>query len=149
MARQRSISDLQTELQRKRSELARLRAQGSRLAAELEEVNKRIDGLSGGGAATGAAGRRAKAAPRRAKKRPASKRAVRQPAKRATGTPLADYIARALAGSDGMRVRDIEAAVRKAGYRSAAKDFYNIVAATLRDRPEFRRVSRGVYKLKS
>ena len=67
---------------------------------------------------------------------------------RAGGRPLVDYIVDALKGlRGGMRVKDIMTACAKAGYRSASKDFYNIVAATVRDETRFRKLSRGIYTL--
>jgi hypothetical protein len=45
-----------------------------------------------------------------------------------------------------MRVKNVMAAVKKAGYKSLSKDFYGIVAATLRDDKRFVKISRGVYK---
>ena len=47
----------------------------------------------------------------------------------------------------GMRVKDVMAAVTEAGYVSSSKDFYGIVAAALRDDKRFRKLSRGVYTL--
>jgi hypothetical protein len=46
-----------------------------------------------------------------------------------------------------MRAKDIKAEVEKI-YNSDAKDFYAIVAATLRDRSTFKKVARGVYRNK-
>ena len=46
-----------------------------------------------------------------------------------------------------MRVREIVAAVQEAGYKSAAKDFYGIVATAVRGEG-FEKLGRGVYRLK-
>lgn len=48
----------------------------------------------------------------------------------------------------GMRVSDILPAVKAAGYKSDAKNFYAMVAASLRDKKLFQRLSRGVYTTK-
>ena len=48
--------------------------------------------------------------------------------------------------SDGMRVKEVVGAVKKAGYKSLSKDFYGIVATTLRNK-KFKRIKRGLYKL--
>jgi len=62
--------------------------------------------------------------------------------------PLVDFVAGVLAGSKGMRVKEVAAAVKKAGYKTNSKDFYGIVATTLRDK-KFAKVSRGVYTVKT
>lgn len=78
------------------------------------------------------------------------RRPVGRPRKRrsrATGKPLVEYV-RAVLGKapQGMRAKDVTSAVRKAGYRSFSKDFYGIVATTLRDK-RFKKLRRGVYTL--
>lgn len=66
---------------------------------------------------------------------------------RATGKPLIEYVRAVLAKApQGMRAKDVASAVTKAGYRSFSKDFYGIVATTLRDK-RFKRLHRGVYTL--
>ena len=47
----------------------------------------------------------------------------------------------------GMRIKEVVAAVKKAGYKTKSKDFRGIVSATLRT-PKFKRIKRGVYTLK-
>jgi len=49
---------------------------------------------------------------------------------------------------DGMRVKDIMAAVRKAGYKTNSKDFYGVVATAVRE-GGFQKLSRGVYTLRA
>ena len=62
---------------------------------------------------------------------------------------MVNYIRDALADAgQPLRVKDIMNEVAKRGYRSASKDFYNIVAATVRDPKHFQRVKRGVYTRK-
>ena len=48
----------------------------------------------------------------------------------------------------GMRVKEVMNAATKAGYVSRSKDFYGIVATALREGPQFKKISRGVYALK-
>ena len=89
-----------------------------------------------------------KAAKKVAKK--AAKRVVGTPTKpkKAEGKPLIGYVQDVLAkAKDGMRVKEVMAAVQQAGYKSAAKDFYGIVATAIRE-GGFEKVSRGIYRLK-
>jgi septal ring factor EnvC (AmiA/AmiB activator) len=128
----RSIQEIQKELEAKQKQVASLRAKRNKLSSQLATVEKQISRLTGGAPAKRAA------KPRRGKK--ARRR-------RARGKPLVAYIEEVLAGHPkGMRAKDVAAAVAKAGYKSRSKDFYNIVAATLRDK-RFKRLSRGVYAL--
>ena len=48
----------------------------------------------------------------------------------------------------GMRIKDIVVAVQEAGYKTAAKDFYGLVAVGVRGEG-FKKLGRGVYKLKT
>ena len=131
------------------------------LARELDALDRQINALTGKRKRRGRKpgpkpgrkpGRPAMRATRRTGKKTAkraAKKTVRRARKRATGKPLTEYIREVLAQAAApMRVRDIMTAVSKAGYRSASKDFYNIVAATVRDPKSFQRIKRGVYKLK-
>jgi hypothetical protein len=62
------------------------------------------------------------------------------------GKPLVAVLRDVLQKSGkGMRARDIAQAAVEAGYRSAAKDFYGIVATALRDKKSFKKLRRGVY----
>jgi hypothetical protein len=108
-----------------------LRRQRKKLAKQIGSLDRQIAALAG--------------KPGRAARRPAA-RASRP---RARGKALPDYIRDVLAKSKkGMRVKEIEAAVRKAGYRTKSKDFYGAVAAAVREGRDFQKVSRGVYKLR-
>ncbi len=123
----KSIPEIQKELEDKKKTLTKLRAERRDLQKRLAAVDRKISSISGSRHSTKAA-------------------AGRKPRRR-RGKPLADYIANVLKKSGKpMRTKDIAAAVRKAGYKSKSKDFYNIVATTLRD-DRFKRVSRGSYTL--
>jgi len=131
-ARNKTIRELRRELKAKETKLRKLHAQRRKITARLGVIDGRISALAGD---VGKAGPKRKAtASRRARKRP-------------RGEPLVKYIQGVLArAKQGMRAKDVATAVVKAGYRSTSKDFYGIVAATLRESSEFKRVSRGVYK---
>ena len=137
--RVKSIEDLRRELQARENQLGKLEARRQKLLKRLGKVDRQIAAI-GGEARTGNGRRRG---------RPPGKPGRPGRRRRATGTPLPQYIQQVLAKcSEGMRAKDIAVAVTKAGYKSHSKDFYGIVAATLRDESAFKRVSRGVYKLK-
>ena len=157
MPRTRSIAELQKELAAKESQLAKLQAQRKKLIASLEAVDRQISSLASGVVA--GPNRRRKARKKVAKKaarkgRKVARKVVRKAAKKAkraagrTDKSLVEFIRQILAkAGDGMRAKDITAAVLKAGYPTKSKDFYGIVAATLRDKKNFSRLGRGVYKL--
>ena len=153
--RVKTIDELQKELESKQRKVDRLQSRRDKLADELDAADREIAKLTGEGrsqrggrkSTRKTTRKRKKAARGRRKKTTARK--PRRARKRATGRPLAEYIKDVLKNHPkGMRVKEIQAAVRKAGYRSSSKDFYGIVAAALRDEDNFQRVSRGVYKLK-
>jgi hypothetical protein len=82
---------------------------------------------------------------KRAPKLPATKPAAVRPVKRAAGKPLAQYVAQVLSASPkGLSVKKIEAAVRKAGYPTAAKSIYNPIMKVLA-RGGFKRIQAGLY----
>ena len=61
---------------------------------------------------------------------------------------MAEYIRGVLAkAKEGVRARDVTAAVLQAGYRTRDKTFNKTVAKMLASDKRFRRVSRGIYKL--
>lgn len=143
-ARIMSIEALRRELRSKKQQLTKLRAQRGKAVKVLKAIDRKITMLTGQIAPTTAKKKRKKAAKAVVARKVRKVRKVGKPAK---GARLVDYIGKVLAGSAGMRAKDIQTAVAKAGYQSVSKDFYNIVAATLRDKKLFRRVKRGVYKL--
>ena len=123
-----SISDLQAEIKRRQKQLPKLRAQRKKLAQQIDSLDRKIAALAG--------------TPKRGARRAAPKTARRK------GKALPDYIRDVLAKSaKPMRVKEIEAAVRKAGYQTQSKDFYGTVATAVREGKDFQKVSRGVYKL--
>ena len=137
-AQTKTIQDLRKELKAKTKKLAKLRQQRRKAAVTLAAIDKQIASL---------VGRATKPGPKKkvAKKKVAKKKAGK--AKRATGTPLLTYVQNALGKApDGMRVKEVVGAVKKAGYKSLSKDFYGIVATTLRNK-KFKRIKRGLYKL--
>jgi hypothetical protein len=143
-----SIVELRQKLEASEKKLKQLLGQRGSLAKQLAALDARIAALGGKAPANG---RRKKKAPRAARKRPAAKAEApiaKAPRKRATGRALAEYITDVLKpAADGMRVKHVMAAVAKAGYATKAKDFYGIVAATLRDDSRFKKISRGVYTI--
>ena len=138
--RVKSIEDLRRELRVKEARVGRLESRRQKLLGRLLRMDREIAAL-GGAALSAGNGRRRGRKPKAVMGRPGRRR-------RATGKPLTEYLREVLAKRpDGMRAKDIMPAVRKAGYKSHSKDFYGIVAATLRDEDNFKRISRGVYKL--
>ena len=137
-----SISQLRRQLQAKERRLRQLQLRRRRVAADLADVDRQLAELAGLAVGWSAPGPRGLKAPAPKAAAPAAGRR-----RRATGRPLVDYLRDVLANAPkGMRVKEAVAAVQKAGYRTHSKDFYGIVATTMRD--NFRRVSRGVYARK-
>jgi len=129
-----SIKELRSMLAAQERKLERLLAQREKLQAGLDKIDAEIDAM-GGEAPAGPSSRAKTPRPRRA-------------GRRATGRTLAEYAADVLKGEPkGMRVKDVMTAIAKAGYTSSSKDFYGIVAATLRDDKRFKKLSRGVYAM--
>ena len=127
-----SIAKLRKQLAAQESQLVKLKKTRVKAAKQLAALDQKIAAIGG------------KAAP---KKKTASK--AKKARKMPKNTkPLVDFVADVLAGSKGMRVKEVAAAVKKAGYKTNSKDFYGIVATTLRD-PKFPKVSRGVYTVKA
>jgi len=165
--RPKSIMELRRELAAREAALAPILAHRGKLMAEVTQLDKKIRALGGEipparrgpGRPPGRKsapkpavkparkpGPKPKAAEAPPKPKAAEAPKVAPAAKRATGKPLVAYIADALKDSPGMRVRDVMVAVQQAGYHSASKKFYDMVAAAIRDKA-FQRVKRGVYKL--
>jgi len=107
-----------------------LQARRARLACELATIDERL----------GTFGKLA--APAR--------RVTRHRRRRRSGAPLRTFVARVLSKASGaLRVREIEQAVRRAGYKTRAKDLYNAITAVLAQSREVRKTGRGRYALKS
>ncbi len=128
-----TIAELKKALRAKERVVGRLILRRGKLATRLASLDRKILALGGQVPSVGGgAGPRRKAGRRR----------------RATGKPLVEYIGAVLAKSKaGMRAKDVTKAVVKAGYPTASKSFYGIVAAALRDTAKFKRLGRGVYTL--
>lgn len=150
----KTIAELRNELAARETEVAALRKERGAILARLAAIDKQIARLSG------KARRGRKPGPKRGKKAKVAKKAVKKTAKkavnkaprarkRATGRPLGEYLVDVLkAAGSPLRIKDIAPAVAKAGYQSASKDFYGIVATALRENKAIQKVSRGIYKLK-
>ena len=109
-----------------------LQARKAELQAEIADIDAKLKAL-------GVKTRR----PRKARKAP-----VRKPGPR-TGKPLRIYVEEALAKAKSpMKVREIEAAVKRAGYKTLAKNFYHSLYALLRQDPRIQKAGRGTFALK-
>jgi len=132
----KTIRELRRELTVKEAHLGKLQKRRAALIKELQSLDREITSLAGGLPLRGG----------RVGRLPATIPAVVR--RRATGKPLVKYIEDVLGkAGHSMRAKDVASAVTKAGYPSQAKDFYGIVAATLRDKKHFKRLRRGVYTL--
>lgn len=139
MPRIMTITQLRNELAAKEKQLDKLQAARQKVAKKLLKLDAVIAALGGEVAAPA----------KRLGRPPKGVVKATKVAKRATGKPLVEYVKKVLSeAKDGMRVNDIMAAVKKAGYKSAAKAFYGIVAAAVRDSKTFQKVARGIYRLK-
>ncbi|NLW87383.1 MAG: hypothetical protein GXY38_10965 [Planctomycetes bacterium] len=128
-----SIEDLQSELRKRQKQLPKLQQKRRQLLAQLAEIDRCIFALGGG--ASGPAVRAS--APAGNGKRLSN------------GKTLSQQLVELLGASkSGMRISELVKAVRHAGYKSAAKDFYSVVAMALRDK-KFQKVDRGVYKIRN
>jgi len=137
MARQiprMTVAQLRAEIARRQMGLPKLQKRRAKLLRAVGALDRQIAAF--GGQAERPAKRKGR--PAKAAKAAAS-----------SGKSLGQSIKDVLGGSrGGMRVKNIVAAVLRAGYKTAAKDFYNMVAAALRG-DGFKRLGRGVYKLKA
>jgi len=134
-----TINELRRQLATKERQLARAVSRREKALATLEAIDEEIRAL---GAKIPVAKRR-----KRRKAAGRAKPVARRKGGR-RGKPLAEYVVRVLKGAeDGLRVKEIEAAVKKAGYKTRSKDFYGIVAAAVREDDRFKKLRRGVYAL--
>ncbi len=132
MPRTRTIAELEKELNAKQRRLRTLKSRRAKLAVGLAAIDRQIKSLGG---KAGPSGKPARSG--RKRKLPTNK------------MPLLDYIALVLAkAKKGMRIKNVAVAVKKAGYKTGSKDFYGIVASTIRDKM-FKRLDRGLYTVKS
>ena len=137
MARQitkMTIEQLRAEIARRKTGLPMLQKRRAKLLMAIGKLDRQIAALGG------QAERPAKPVGRPTK---APKPAV------SSGKSLVQSIKDVLGGSKvGMRVKDIVVAVQKAGYKTAAKDFYGLVAVAVRG-DGFKKLGWGVYKVKT
>ena len=139
--RVKSIQQLRRELVAREKQLEKIITQRGKLLDHLKSLDKQIATMGGKISGIGRGPGRPRLIPKAAARKLGTRR-------RATGTPLVEYIEKVLVDSkNGMRAKDIVQAVRKAGYKTYSKDFYGIVAAALRDNKCFKRIRRGVYTL--
>lgn len=146
-AKIKTVQELRRELKAKMRSLAKLRAQRRKLVTRAAALDRKIGAIAG---APAPKRKKRKKALRKRKKKVIRKRGKKAP-KRGRGprgkslvASIADVLA---AKKDGMRTKEVAAAVQKAGYKTKSKDFYGIVSATLRT-PKFKRIKRGVYTLR-
>ena len=133
MAKTKTIAELRRELAAKEGKLKTLTVRRSRLAVQLSAADREIAKLGGEGISA-----------KKGKAKPAPKRRKRAKNKQS----LADALASALKGKKGAKVAEAAKLALAAGYKSASKQFANIVSQTLSTDKRFRKVSRGVYALK-
>ena len=135
MPRIKTIEELTRELAAKQKKVGRLQKKKDALLTKVEAIDRRIGLLTGAAVKT-----------RGPAKNGRKTRRGRGPG----GKGLASYLQQVLAKAStaGLRAKEIAQAVANAGYKSASKNFYGIVAAALRDKNKFRRLRRGVYSLK-
>lgn len=132
-----STSKLFAELERREGQLEELSEHREQLAAELEAVDQEIAALSGSTPAT----------PRRigvGKRRPGRPRGGKRPHNEMT---LPEAMAKGM-GSKAMGVSDIADAVLASGYKTNAANFRVMVNQTLLKDKRFKKVERGIYRVK-
>ena len=130
-----SIAQITEMLEARKTELTNLQTRLSEIDAERSQITTRISAL--GEPTKGRRGR-----PRKVNGRKPSVAGVAAAPRAGT---MAAAIRKVLSSKpDGMRVKDIEAALKAGDNPSGAKNLYSVVATTLRKGP-FVTVSRGVY----
>ncbi|MCH7592749.1 MAG: C2H2-type zinc finger protein [Planctomycetes bacterium] len=116
--------------------LGSLKAYHDRLTVQRNEIDSQMQAIDAAMATLGAGAAR-----------PVIVRRSRGKGPRAGS--LKEYIARVLRGLvRGKSVKDIAAAVKKAGYKSKSKRWGHTVSKVLADMKDVTRVGRGVYRLK-
>jgi len=126
-----SVEDIKKEISRRQRALPKLIAKRDALNCQIAE----LEALAA-----------VKPVARRGRK-PGRKRS-RRVMRAARRGSLASALAEALKAKGKMSVADAVAAVQEAGYKSKSKNFPTIVGMTLSQGKQFKRVKRGVYKLK-
>jgi len=116
--------------------LKQLQARKKELLAEVAEIDAKLGALG-------------KAAPGRKPGRPRGKATVRRGRRRGV-KPLRTFVENALAKATGaLSVKELQAAVIKAGYPSGSKSLYSQVHKALKTVPGMVRAARGKYTLKA
>jgi chromosome segregation ATPase len=128
----KTIAQLQKELVAKEEQLERLQAARKKLASHMEKLDREIAALCGKQAVKKRRARRVKRAGRRAR----------------SGGSLGDVLAQVLKGKGSVRVGDAAKMALEAGYKTTSKQFGNIVSQALATDERFKRVRRGLFKLK-
>lgn len=134
-----TMKQLAAELARRQKALPSLLKKKATLEKQLAAVNGQIADVSGEAAPAGSITKGAKGLAARRK---------------ASGTPpregsLKWHLVKALAGTRGLGIAEAVAAVAASGYKSQSKDFRLLVNQTLLNDPEFKKVKRGVFTVKS
>lgn len=122
-----STDQLQKELRRRQRRLPTLEARREKLQGQLQEIEAEIHNLtlaSNGASSNGGVRRRAK-----------------------NQQPLAELLAGILKKDKPMKVADIAASAKKAGYKTNARNFSTIVNQTLLKDERFKSTGRGYYVL--
>ena len=132
MAKTRTIADLRKELSAKERQLEKLQAKRDQLSLQLEKVDKQIASLTG------------KTPQRKAR----SKKAGKKPKRSIEKESLGDVLAKSLKDKGTVKVADAAQMAIVAGYKTQSKQFANIVSHTLANDDRFRKIRRGLFKVK-
>jgi hypothetical protein len=132
MAKTRTIAHLRNELAAKEKQLQGLQATRKKLASQVERLDREIAALCGKPAVRKTRAKRVKPAVKRAK----------------GGPSLSDVLAQVLKGKGSVRVGDAGKMALEAGYKTTSKQFGNIVSHILATDDRFRKVRRGLFRLK-
>ena len=125
--KQHSIAELQALIAEQRRNRGKLQTERKKLQNRLDQIDRQIAMLDGGGVGGGGGGRGGR-----------------------NGSPLPAVIEAVLKKSGKpMRVGEIAQAVQAAGYRSASSNFRGIVnQALIKEKKRFTSPARGQYSLK-
>jgi len=121
--------------------VAQLQSIKAQLLGQQSAIEARIQGLDAALAAVGAPAPAAKA---RVGRPPGRRRGRSGRAPRAGS--LKSFILKVMKPGEGMAVKDIAVAVRRAGYRTNSNNFPNQVSNALAQMKELSKVGRGVYR---
>ena len=127
-----SVEDLKKEISRKQRKLPTLIAARDALNCQIAE----LEGL--GGVEPTAIRRR----------KPGRRKAARRVVKPARSGSLSTALTEALKARGKLTIAEAADATLAAGYKSKSKDFQNIVGMMLSQDKRFKRVGRGVYRLR-